>query len=225
MLTEGFEDYLKTLHKLGGAEQSVSLRELSSHLGVSAVSAHEMVRRLEEQGFVQYQPYRGVSLTEKGASAANNVARRHRLWECFLHDTLGIPWTRVHAEAERLEHATSAEVSERLAIFLNHPESCPHGYPIAGEEPAGALPLSQLRPGEQAVVCCVPEEDEEVLAYLEGAGIFPGTPLTVKEIAPMDGPITVEVAGAAHPLGQKLASLILVQRATQYAEERRSTDE
>lgn len=212
--SESAEDYLKTICKMGGTQGAVSTSALAARLGISPVSAHEMIRKLAEQGLVEYTPYRGVSLTPAGLRAAQNVFRRHRLWERFLHDSLGLPWARVHEEAERLEHATSQEVSDRLAQFLNYPEECPHGYPITQEacacEDHGVRPLLELGFGERAEIERVPEDNAQMLEYLDRLGLRPGVMVTLVEIAPFDGPVTIELAGERKAIGRPLAERILV---------------
>lgn len=218
--SESAEDYLKTICKMGGTQGAVSTSALASRLGISPVSVHEMIRKLAEQGLVEYTPYRGGSLTPAGLRAAQNVFRRHRLWERFLHDSLGLPWARVHEEAERLEHATSQEVSDRLAQFLNYPQECPHGYPIGQEtcacEDEAARPLLELAAGESAEIERVPEDNAQMLEYLDHLGLRPGVRVTMIEIAPFDGPVTIELAGERKAIGRPLAERILVHIAASH---------
>ncbi len=213
--SESAEDYLKTIWNMGGTRGAVSTGALATRLGISPVSAHEMIRKLAEQGLVEYTPYRGVSLTPAGLRAAQSVFRRHRLWERFLHDWLGLPWARVHEEAERLEHATSQEVSERLAQFLNYPKECPHGYPIVQEahacEDEAVRSLLELSAGEHAEIERVPEDSAQMLEYLDQLGLRPGAQVTLVEIAPFDGPVTIELAGERRAIGRQLAGRILVR--------------
>jgi len=218
--SESAEDYLKTICKMGGTQGAVSTSALASRLGISPVSVHEMIRKLAEQGLVEYTPYRGVSLTPAGLRAAQNVFRRHRLWERFLHDSLGLPWARVHEEAERLEHATSQEVSDRLAQFLNYPQECPHGHPIGQEactcEDEAARPLLELAAGESAEIERVPEDNAQMLEYLDRLGLRPGVRVTMVEIAPFDGPVTIELDGERKAIGRPLAERILVHIAASH---------
>lgn len=218
--SEATQEYLKTICKLGGGHEPVALSILATRLDVSSVSVHEMVRKLTEQELVAYQPYKGVTLTPAGVEAANRVLRGHRLWERFLHDTLGLPWAQVHQEANRLEHVTSPAVAQKLAEFLNNPDSCPHGHPIDQpgcdcEPQEEAWPLSDLARGEQAVILNVPEDDLGLLTYLDEMGLRPGMKLTVLDVAPFEGPTSIDIRGEAKVIGHKLATQIMVcQRET-----------
>ena len=179
------------------------------------MSANEKVRELVERELVLYEPYKGVSLTPAGQAQALAVIRRHRLWERFLTDVLGLSWDQVHEEACRLEHVTSPLVEERLAQLLGQPETCPHGHPIptaAGEIVVEAgRPLAELRPGQRARVLRVPEEDVALLRYLATLGLKPQATVLVETVAPFQGPLTVQVGEARHVLGRELAAQIVVR--------------
>ncbi len=127
--TESTEMYLKAMVELGAGEV-VAVGRLAGRLGVTNVSANEMVHRLTESGLVSHTPYKGVALTKKGQTAACSVLRRQRLWECFLYEHLKIEWAKLYELACSLEHATAPEVTEALADFLGDPKFCPRGNPI-----------------------------------------------------------------------------------------------
>lgn len=218
-LSESVEMYLKTLATLGGAAEAVPIARLAERLAVSPVSAGEMMQRLGRDALVTHQPYRGVQLTPAGRHLAHDVIRRERLWECFLHDRLGLPWAQVHAWACQLEHATAPEVIEALDAFLHYPAACPQGNPIprgAGELPPPTQPLLSAMPlGQPARVVAFEDETEEVLSYLQKRGFGPGVTVTVVEIAPKHGPLTVRVAAADQPaaehvVGTNLAATVRV---------------
>ena len=215
MVTESAEEYLEAICKLGEEGQPVALSALAKHLEISSVSANEMVRKLVERDLVLYEPYKGVSLTPAGRIQALAVIRRHRLWERFLTDVLGLSWDLVHEEACRLEHVTSPLVEERLAQFLGQPETCPHGNPMptaAGEMTIEAgCPLAELTAGQRAIVLRVPEKDVALLRYLASLGLKPQVTVQVEAAAPFQGPLTVRVGEAQHVLGRELASQIVVR--------------
>lgn len=215
MVTESAEEYLEAIYKLGEEGQPVALSTLAEHLAISSASANEMVRKLVERELVHYEPYKGVSLTPIGQAQALAVIRRHRLWERFLTDVLGLSWDQVHEEACRLEHATSPLVEERLAQFLGEPETCPHGHPlptVRGEMIAEAgRSLAELTAGQKARVLRVPEGDDALLRYLTTLGLEPQATIQVEAVAPFQGPLTVQVGEARHVLGRELASKIVVQ--------------
>ena len=214
MVSASVEHYLKAIYELRGEEQVVSLSALAEELSISMVSANEMVKKLVKRGLITYEPYKGVALTPEGRAQAMTVTRRHRLWERFLTDVLGLGWDQVHEEACRLEHATSPLVEEHLAQFLGWPETCPHGHPVPTPEGKVAREsrylLSDLKPGQKSVVQSVPEEPE-ILQYLGSLGLAPQVEVQVEAIAPFEGPLTVRVEGAQHVLGRQVASQVKVR--------------
>lgn len=217
MATESVEQYLQTICRLSSEQNPVALSVLADQLGISSVSANEMIKKLVARNLVTYEPYRGVRLTAEGQTQALRVIRRHRLWERFLADVLGLPWERVHEEACQLEHATSSLVEEKLAQFLGEPETCPHGYPVVG---AGCgcrdeedLLLSELEPGQRAVVLRVAEHDADLLRYLAELELRPQALLEVEEVAPFDGPLTVKMGESRRVIGRQVASQITVRKA------------
>jgi DtxR family Mn-dependent transcriptional regulator len=215
-VTAGGDEYLEAIYKLGSGEEPVALPALAESLGVATASANQMVRRLVERGLVTYEPYKGASLSSGGRAQALVVVRRHRLWERFLVDVLGIPWDQVHEEACRLEHSTSPLVEERLALFLDSPESCPHGHAMPTADGAladerSAPSIADLAPGQQAEVAMVPEEDASLLRYLDGLDLRPGSHLSVEGVEPFGGPITVRTGPASRAISRELAAEIRVR--------------
>lgn len=215
MVTESAEEYLEAICKLGEEGQPVAVSALAKHLKISSVSVNEMVRKLVERELVLYEPYKGVSLTPAGQTQALVVIRRHRLWERFLTDVLGLSWDQVHEEACRLEHATSPLVEERLSQLLGDPETCPHGHPMPtaeGEMTVEAgCPLAELTAGQRARILRVPEGDDALLRYLATLGLQPQATVQVEAAAPFRGPLTVQVGEARNVLGRELASQIVVR--------------
>jgi DtxR family Mn-dependent transcriptional regulator len=215
MTTDSMEQYLQTICRLGGEQSPVALSALADHLGISSVSTHEMIKKLVARELVTYEPYKGVTLTAEGQTQALCVIRRHRLWERFLADVLGIPWDRVHEEACQLEHATSSLVEEKLAQFLQEPETCPHGHPVAGADCCReeGLPLSDLEPGQRAVILRVAENNADMLRYLAELELKPQAVIEVEDVAPFDGPLTLRIGECRHVIGRQVASQITVQMA------------
>ncbi len=214
MVSASVEHYLKAIRDLGGEEQAVSLSALAKELKISIVSANEMVKKLVKRGLITYEPYKGVALTPEGRTRALIVTRRHRLWERFLTDVLGLGWDQVHEEACRLEHATSPLVEERLAQFLSWPETCPHGYPVPTPEGEVAreagVHLSKMKPGTNGIVLNVPEEPE-ILQYLGSLGMMPQVKVRVEAVAPFDGPLTVRMGDVQHVMGRQVASQVKIR--------------
>jgi DtxR family Mn-dependent transcriptional regulator len=213
--SESMEMYLKSVSELGGSRVPVPIGRVAERMGVTSVSANEMMKRLASQGWIEHQPYKGVVLTGSGRKLANNVIRRQRLWECFLVDRLELDWARSHELACDLEHATASEVAEALADYLGHPERCPHGNPIPAtdseaDQDSGVF-LSDLVVGQSARVIAVRPAGEEVLTYLFDRGILPGQLVTVAEAAPLQGPLTLSLEEGKVVLGLNLAALVVVQ--------------
>jgi len=217
--SESVEMYLKSIAEYGGVHDPVPIGRVAERLGVSPVSASEMMKRLGEQHLINHLPYKGVVLTDRGRLLANSVIRRQRLWECFLVDELKLDWAQAYDLSCNLEHATDSEVTEALASFLRHPQQCPHGNPIPGED--GWVDEHQFKPlldldiGQPGYVRAISPETSEVLAYLGKRGIHPGQRIILSGIAPMEGPLTIKVGpaneGEEVDLGQALAGLVWVE--------------
>jgi len=209
---ESAEMYLKTVSELAGPDALAPISALADRLGVSAVSATEMVHRLQEHGLVAHQPYRGVGLTDAGQQLADEVVRRHRLWECFLFERLGLPWDQVHDYACRLEHATVPAVTEALDAYLGRPAACPHGNPIpAVTDPTAERALSELPAGNSAVIVRIYPETACLLSYLAELGLLPGCQLTLREIAPFQGPLVLLTAAGVRHIGREAAAQVYVR--------------
>jgi DtxR family Mn-dependent transcriptional regulator len=215
MVSENIEEYLEAIYKLEQDVSPVTTTALAKQLGISPASVSEMAGKLAEQGLVTREPYKGVALTAKGRSQALIVIRRHRLWERFLTDVLGLSWDQVHEEACRLEHVTSPLVEERLARLLGEPETCPHGHPLPTAEGEMAVEagcyLAELTAGQRAIVLRVPERDPALLQYLASLGLKPQAIIQVEAAAPFQGPLTLQVGEALSVLGRELASKIVVR--------------
>ncbi len=206
---EGPENYAKAIYQLQeSGDRSVSTGAVAERLGVTAASASAMLKRLGADGLVEHTPYHGVRLTWRGEQVALEVIRHHRLLELFLAEVLEMPWDRVHAEAEVLEHHISEELEERIAAKLGEPARDPHGDPIPSREldlaSDESVPLSELSPGQSGVFVRISDRDGEMLRYLDARGIRPGARVRVRSREPFQGPLSVEVGGERHALGGEL---------------------
>lgn len=212
------EDYCKAIFTLESrAEEPVSTNPLAERLGITPGSVSAMLKRLGELGLIEHHPYRGVRLTPDGRKVALEVIRHHRLIELFLSETLEMPWDRVHAEAEVLEHVISEELEQLIAAKLGDPTLDPHGDPIPSadlelHEPE-TMPLERLADGDGGVFVRMSDADPEMLRYLSERGISPGDRLHVRERQPFGGPLLVSFAGgdAEHAIGGRLARAMRVQ--------------
>jgi DtxR family transcriptional regulator, Mn-dependent transcriptional regulator len=209
-ITGAVQDYAKAIWSLSQrSKEPVSTSAIAERLHVSPASASAMVKRLESMGLLSREPYHGVRLTRPGERVALAVLRHHRLLELYLAEALGMPWDRVHDEAERLEHAISPELSELIADKLGNPTHDPHGDPIPtadleiDEAPTRAL--AELRTGERGVFTRVSDSNSEMLRYLSELGIAPGDELELTGREPLGGPLTVRARGRRHAFGDQLA--------------------
>ncbi|MCU0521187.1 MAG: metal-dependent transcriptional regulator [Anaerolineae bacterium] len=205
MRQERVEEYLGAVYRLReDADAPVPLSRLTEYFGFSPVSVHEMVQKLEEEGWVHYHPYRGVTLSGVGLAAAMAVLRRHRLWERFLTDKLALPWDEAHEAAGDLEHAATEEVTERLATFLGEPDACPHGAPIPPQvQSASEICLCSLPVGAEARVSRIAPETPERLRLAAAWQLTPGRDLRV--LAQGDAATEVLVYRAAAEMERTVA--------------------
>ena len=220
-LTPVAQDYLKaiwsTLEWVPDPAAKVSTGRLADRLGVGPSTVSEAVQKLSEQGLLVHEPYRGVGLTLLGLGYALVMVRRHRLLETWLVRELGYAWDEVHDEAERLEHAVSDKLVERLDTLLSHPVRDPHGDPIPTADGRvvrpDAVPLVDLAAGESGVVARISDADPGDLRALADLGLALDVPLTVTAVLPRREAVTLEWAGATADLPVRLAARVWVTRA------------
>ncbi|MDP9228658.1 MAG: metal-dependent transcriptional regulator [Actinomycetota bacterium] len=215
---EGPENYAKAIYHLQSKSEeagAVGTGAVAERLGVTPASASAMLKRLADDGLVEHTPYHGVRLTPQGEQLALEVIRHHRLIELLLAEVLGMPWDRVHEEAEVLEHHISEELEELIAAKLGQPLRDPHGDPIPSREldiaADEAVSLGELEVGGGGVFERVSDSDPEMLRYLDSRGIRPGAELRVTAREPFDGPVVIRVDGAEHALGAPLARRMRVR--------------
>jgi DtxR family Mn-dependent transcriptional regulator len=168
------EEYLQTLYWLSEAGLPMTGANIARAMQLSAPTVHEMIGRLERDGYITRSPSKAISFTDSGAEHAGQVVRRHRLIERFLTDVLGIPWDEVHEEAERLEHAMSPVLEERMLAAIGDAKTCPHGHPITAGGRIEGVPLADVEVGAQVHVLRFENEAEDLLHYLMRSGIAPG---------------------------------------------------
>lgn len=206
----GVEDYLEEIKRLEEDEERITATILARTLEVSLPSASEMLKRLASEGYLERGKDGTILLTGEGRRLAHTMLRRHRLVECLLVDKLGMAWHEVHGEAHKIEHAISARVEEAMAKALDYPDYCPHGHPICPVDLRELLRLSDLETGQGGTVAQISEVKEEVLPYLDSMGVRPGSAISVKDIAPMEGPITVETPDGVSSIGREVAALVRI---------------
>jgi DtxR family transcriptional regulator, Mn-dependent transcriptional regulator len=217
MQTRAVEDYLKAIHEVARTDERVTTSALADRLGVAAASATGMIKKLAEARLIVHEPYRGVALTAAGRRIAIETIRHHRLVETYLHAALGVPWDKLHDEAERWEHVLSEDLEARIDAALGHPEFDPHGAPIPTADLELAEPdwppLARLGEGQRAVVAEVSDDDPALLRYVGSLGLYPGTAFTVVVGPPYEGgPVTVRLGGGAeHAVGERAAAHVFVK--------------
>lgn len=211
-MTGNKEDYIKIIYELGGQSNQVSNKSIAEALNVSAPSVSEMIKKLLQQGYIEYTLYQGVKLTDLGTKEAMKIRRKHLLWEVFLVEKLGYNWGDVDEEAERLEHVTSDELERRLDEYLNYPTICPHGTPIRKDEIIDFTynTLDTISVGESIIIRRL-TDIKELLNYMDSLDLKIGDDLKVIEKALYNGPITLEKNGEQIVIGLEAAKKIYVE--------------
>jgi DtxR family Mn-dependent transcriptional regulator len=210
------QDYAKAVYVLQlRCDSAVSTNDLAERLGVTAGSASAMARKLSELGLAEHEPYRGVRLTERGRRVALEVLRHHRLIELFLAQELGMPWDRVHHEAEVLEHVLSDDLEQVISDRLGHPTLDPHGDPIPSAafeiDEGHTESLDDLQTGAAGCFVRVSDSDPEMLRYLAQLGLGLGDRLEVIRRQPFGGPVFVRVGSRELALGGQLAQAMRIE--------------
>jgi DtxR family Mn-dependent transcriptional regulator len=175
------EEYLQTLFWLQEAGLPMTGANVARAMQLSPPTVHEMIGRLERDGYITRAGDKTISFTDSGAEHAEGIVRRHRLIERFLTDVLGIPWDEVHEEAERLEHAMSPVLEERMLAAIGDAKTCPHGHPIVAGARIEGVPLADVEPGASVQILRLENEAEDLLHYLKDQGLEPGLSATMRE--------------------------------------------
>ena len=228
------QDYLKTIYNLAKNGDLVSTTEISQKLEVAPASVTEMLKKLSDDDYIKYEPYKGSILTIKGLREAQKVTRKHRLLERFLADTLHIGKDKVHKEACQMEHALSDEAEESLCRLLKHPDTCAddgktipacdlpfsnceeciklhnQGLEEVGRRNKNLISIRELKDGKFGKISFIRGE-HKILQRLLDMGLTPGTKIKVVKVAPMDGPVEVAVRGSKLALGQDIACNVFVE--------------
>jgi len=221
MASEITEQYLKTIYNLteyGGAARTT---DIASSLGVAPASVTEMLHKLDQQGYIKHEPYKGVVLRQKGRKIACRLARKHRLLERFLADVVGVTGRSRHEQACKMEHSLTEEAEHNICKMMHHPEECPHGRKIPKCERRIAcdrctsedVPLSEIKEGESAVVSHLVSKDKDELCAMLSMGFVPGSSVTVEKRVGMGGPIIVSLRGTKVAIARERGDLLHVVRA------------
>lgn len=214
-LSESAEEYLEAIYRLEGEKEDiVKISKVVKFLKLTPSTVTEMLQRLSKKGLVQYVPFQGVKLTEKGARIANRIIRRHRLVECLLTEVLKIETTKVHKEACRLEHAISPYLEDRIEESLGHPKTCPHGNPIppkTGKRSKQPKSLVEITPPARVLIARIVREDEGFLNSMNDIGITINSEVRVLNKNPDTRSLTITVDGVKHILSYDFAKFIKIK--------------
>ncbi len=211
------EDYLTAIYRNLDDAGEIKPNLLASKLNISNAAVTDMLRKLSRDGFVDYQKYKSIKLTGEGEVYAKNMLRRHRIWEVFLHQTLGMSWDKVHDEAENLEHSSSDEIINLLEEFLEFPEVDPHGYPIPDKngkikKSKTVVAITELNENDSAKVIRVNDDVKNLLSYVTKIGISLGKDIFVKDKLEYDGSVLVKIDNKEINISDKIASNIFVEK-------------
>jgi len=202
------QEYLETMYWLEEARLPITGANIARAMQLSAPTVHEMVGRLEDDGYISRASDKALSFTNAGRDHAAGIVRRHRLVERFLTDVLGIPWDEVHEEAERLEHAMSAVLEERMLAAIGDAKTCPHGHPIVEGAREEGVPLADVSEGASVRVLRFENEAEDLLHYLRDTGLYPGLEGRLAESG--DDDVAVESSDARHVVTRSVAETVSV---------------
>jgi DtxR family transcriptional regulator, Mn-dependent transcriptional regulator len=202
------EEYLQIMYWLEEAGLPITGANIARAMQLSAPTVHEMIGRLERDGYVERLADKSLAFSDQGREHARAIVRRHRLIERFLTDVLGVPWDEVHEEAERLEHAMSPVLEERMLAAIGDAKTCPHGHPIEGGRERGAL-LADVAPGAKVTVLRFENEAEELLHYLKDAGFRPGLEGILEESG--DDEVVVSSEDGRHVVSRSVAETVSVR--------------
>ncbi|MFO7444869.1 MAG: metal-dependent transcriptional regulator [Ignavibacteriaceae bacterium] len=210
------EDYLSVIYKYQDNSGEIKANSIADKLQVSNAAVTDMLKKLSKDGYIDYEKYKGIKLTSDGEEYAKNMVRRHRIWEVFLHQVVGLPWDKVHDEAHNLEHSSSDELINKMEEMLDFPEFDPHGDPIPGKDGSipkqkKTVPLTMLRPEQTGRVIRVNDFDNSFLSYISKIGVELKKEIFVKEVLDFDRSMLVVIGKKQINISNTLAANIFVE--------------
>ena len=216
MRTSSEEDYLKAIYALSINDKGASTNALANHLNMKASSITDMLKKLSDKGWVNYEKYKGASLNVDGKIIALSIVRTHRLWETFLVNKLNFKWDEVHEIAEQLEHIKSNELVDRLDDFLGNPKFDPHGDPIPNKDheitdARKRSYLSEVEVNRDVIIIGVKDSSAQLLQYLEKENMILGKNIIVLEIHDFDKSLRISINGKELNISERVAQNVLVQ--------------
>ena len=216
MRTSSEEDYLKAIYALSNTNTGASTNALANHLNMKASSITDMLKKLSDKGWVNYEKYKGATLNMDGKIIALSIVRKHRLWETFLVNKLNFKWDEVHEIAEQLEHIKSNELVDRLDDFLGNPKFDPHGDPIPNKDHEitdfrKRSYLSEVEVNRDVIIIGVKDSSAQLLQYLEKENMILGKNIIVLEIHDFDKSLRISINGKELNISERVAQNVLVQ--------------
>jgi len=210
------EDYLSVIYKYPDENGEIKANTIAEKLQISNAAVTDMLKKLSKDGYIVYEKYKGIKLTPIGEDYAKNMVRRHRIWEVFLHQVVGMPWDQVHDEAHNLEHSCSDRLINRMEEMLDFPEYDPHGDPIPAKDGTvpkqrKAIPLTMLKPEQTGTVIRVNDFDNSFLNYISKIGVELNKDIYVKEVLEFDRSMFVVVGKKKVNISSTLAANIFVE--------------
>jgi DtxR family Mn-dependent transcriptional regulator len=211
------EDYLSAIYKYRETDGTIKANRIADKLSISNAAVTDMLKKLANDGFVDYKRYKGIRLTKNGEEYAKNMVRRHRIWEVFLHQIVGMPWDKVHEEAHNLEHGASDELINKMEEMLDFPEFDPHGDPIPDKngllpKQRHTIPLSLAVKGDAVEVVRVNDFDNSFLKYLSGIGINLNKKFTIKNVLGFDKSMIISIDNKEVNISSTIAANVFVLR-------------
>jgi DtxR family Mn-dependent transcriptional regulator len=211
------EDYLRVIYKSLEDYETINPTMIAEQLGVSNAAVTDMLRKLTREKYVNYTPYKGIQLLEKGKAEAVKLVRRHRIWETFLYRVVGLPYHQIDEEAENLEHSSSDDLIDKLEEIMNYPEFDPHGHPIPSKN--GKIPkqkkvisLDKLEENNSGIIQRVNDHSKDLLKYLYESGLVVGNKITVLEKRSFDNSMVVKVESKQQTISEKISQNIFVEK-------------
>lgn len=210
------EDYLSIIYKNKDERGEIKATAIAEKLQISNAAVTDMLKKLAKDGYVNYKRYKGIKLTNDGEEYAKNMVRRHRIWEVFLHQVVGMPWDKVHDEAHNLEHSSSDDLINRMEEMLDFPEFDPHGDPIPSKDgivpkQKKSIPLSILKKRHTGIVNRVNDFDSDFLKYISKIGIELKKKISIKDVLEFDRSMLIEVNGKEINISNTIAANIFVE--------------
>ena len=210
------EDYLSTIYKCRGKNGEIKATLIAEKLQVSNAAVSDMLKKLSNDGQIKYQKYKGIKLSEAGEEYAKKMVRRHRIWEVFLHQIVGLKWDEVHDEANKLEHSTSDRLLNKMEEMLNFPEFDPHGDPIPAKDGSlpkqkKTIPLSILKKGQTGKVIRVNDFDNGFLQYISNIGIELDKEIIIKDVLDFDRSMLIKIENKEINISNTIAANIFIE--------------